>query len=711
MEVRSVKKLLYSVLSALFCSLNLLGQSIAPRAASFPTTGYGVSRVNPSSTIDPDFCGNKHKNLVLLKDIVQGTPRVVIPEFMGISSRRVEDFLKQHKKYQVIDILDEYERAIKLLQPTSSLLPMPIIRAARFLHFMSPDSSERAEAILKQIQKDIKYCFAHNPFPFTKDERELFNRIAQQNQFFMVRSTGVEDGAIANAGGNASIAYVNPTEKDIQCAMGEVIASYFGMQSLKNRSAGGENLTCELCLPVLIQVLIGEAFDGAGNQQDIPVSGVAYTTNQSLSSQNFTVTEINAAYGHGEGVVANRVTADRYFVTQSRTQNANNIYPMLYHKSERLVPHKDVSGNHTLITHTNDETLATKSALSQEQINNLCTILKKIEESYGKPMDVEFVVVDSTIYIVQARPAMYTPAQPSYLDLNTINPDDISQPLVGNCIVPGKANVLTITNPNDVIICKALDDADQNPQSTKCKAVIVDTWASSLSHAAVNFKTYGTPCIVVQDLSEAKKLINQISKEQPLLFDVQQQTIALWKNTQKDAESCIVNGWLEHPLNRTISVWTDALSVADVHTNPLPQDGKLASLFEKIKKSVDPQEQKKLLNDLVISIGQRISLTDRRIGHLGCCGDAFKKRFESFKSTLQTLLLELTTSIEQRAERFETLFYLKLLEALLYQKSENQKVLGGYTYTYFLNELYDKQAGFMAMLRLGTQNLLFGNFF
>jgi hypothetical protein len=151
-----------------------------------------------SPAMDPNFCGNKHKNLVRLNSIVN------VPEFVGISTGRVEAYLREQNPA----LFDEYASAISQIQGTSAM-----------------NVRKTAERILSDIQISIQACFANAPFPFSQDEKNLFNRVAQQKRFFMVRSTGVEDGAIANAGGNASIAYVVPTEQAVAHAMGEVIAS------------------------------------------------------------------------------------------------------------------------------------------------------------------------------------------------------------------------------------------------------------------------------------------------------------------------------------------------------------------------------------------------------------------------------------------------------------------------------------------------------
>lgn len=638
--------------------------------------------------IDPQFCGNKHKNLALLQSIMHNVPGVAIPEFIGVPSTRVENFLNRHAP----TCLADFNNVVKCS------LNDPSLRSAK--------------TIITQMQEKIKACFTNVAFTFTPTELALFEKMCLQKQFFMVRSTGIEDGAIANAGGNASIAYVLPTPQAIQSAMGEVVASYFGLQSLKSRMSNGEQLSStDLCLSVLIQVLVGETLDGARDEQSIPVSGVAYTTNQSLSTSNFCVTEINAAYGHGEGVVANRVTADRYYVTASRLHNGTALYPMIYHKSERLVPHYTEQTNHELIIKTNSDELAHKSALSQDQIKHLYAALKQIEAAYKQPMDVEFVVLNTALYIVQARPAMYVPAQPSYIALATIDQNDISSPVFGNTIVPGRSSVIITTNPDDIIVAKTIDEADQMANSTTCKLVIVGTWASSLSHPAVNFKTYGIPCMVVQDISAVRKMIAQVSPANPCVFDAQQRCLFIGR-TPKDFNDYIEQGWLEHPIDRTYCLLTNSMNEIKTPACHVPHDGKLIAALEQFKKEKNHAKQAELLQSIVDIVQQRLALTERRLTFFdNLCPSEFKTTFLAYKTAFETVVQECSASIQQHAEHFEILFYHKMIEALLYQAADTQKVIGGYTYSYFLNDLYTKQAIFLIKRRLGTNSLDFAEYF
>jgi hypothetical protein len=52
------------------------------------------------------WCGNKHYNLVKLQEIVEHYPQVQVPPFIGISTGRVESFLKKH----IPSLFDDFNR-------------------------------------------------------------------------------------------------------------------------------------------------------------------------------------------------------------------------------------------------------------------------------------------------------------------------------------------------------------------------------------------------------------------------------------------------------------------------------------------------------------------------------------------------------------------------------------------------------------------------
>ena len=521
----------------------------------------------------------------------------------------------------------------------------------------------------------------------------------------MVRSSGIEDGQlVANAGGNASIAYVNPEQDTIQAAMAEVVASYFDIHSLRNCINGGEQISINtLCIPVLIQQLVGEALGGSQNDAHIPISGVAFTTNKSISDSQFSITEINAAYGHGEGIVANRVHTDRYYVVPSRiSEKGTELYFAIAAKEQRLVATYDQTNNkHSLTIMPNASTLRYKSALSEKQITQLYAVLKNIESVYGQPMDVEFVVMGDTIYIVQARPVISRELQPSYtLPSLHAHATSIHQ---ATMLVPAKGNCIVVTDPNDIIVTQTLDEADVKPNSRQAKAVIVGKWASPLSHAAVNFMGYGIPCFYVTDVQLFKKMVEKISPDKPLVIDTQKKTFLLLSQMPPSLSEHTAHGWYEHPAARVISLPMNHTKMLRAVANPLPQDGVLVQLLENLKHETEARKQKEIVEKITHRITAHMLFTAYHMQAMNTvCTDEFKEAFNVCKSSIENSITNMQRCIDDGAERLEFLFYHKMLEALVYQPAESGYLVGTYNYAYFLNELLSKKSMHVSIKKSGN---------
>jgi hypothetical protein len=649
---------------------------------------------------------------VRLQEILRDDPYATVPPFFCIDSARIEAFLSSYDTA----IFDHYRQAIaQLIKPTSFFTSI-MHTIQNFFHVTSAN-----ELLGRDVQVEIRNAFASTPFVFSDSEEQLLNSMAESevnegsvNQsYVMVRSSGLEDSqTTANAGLYRSIPYVPITTQTGQPfqkvylvqAMSNVVQSYFNIQAIKNNLAAGlQLLNIPLCIPILVQKLIGESPGGTTDEKKIPISGVAFTTNRLMGTDSFPVMEINAAYGHGEGIVASRVAIDRYYITPSRTKSGTiDIYPMISYKRNRLV-YQPQQG--TLVQIANDNLIAKKSALDEEQLLQLYTVLKKIETAYGQPMDVEFVILEGQIYIVQARPAMGKKQNPSYIASAAVIGTDISEPVSGIVLVPGTAQVRIITNPQNIIVTNTLDEADSNAARTNAEAVLVGTWASSLSHAAVNFMGLGTPCLYLPNKSQIVELIAQISPKTPLLVDVQRQQIFLWRNTQKAVEEVIQLGWYEHPIQRTLSLLTNEGSFVPQTMIQQPQDARLISSMQTLKAQLGTPEQKGLFTQIVERITSRLTLTEKRMKHVGnLCDAACHHLFALFKQRILHLIDTFMVSMEQGADRFELLFYHKMLEALVYQESD--KYLNAYTYRWFLDELFSAQGIYGYGTKKTTPNAL-----
>jgi pyruvate,water dikinase len=124
------------------------------------------------------------------------------------------------------------------------------------------------------------------------------------------------------------------------------------------------------------------------------ISGVAFSVHPVSGSETQIV--IEAGMGLGEAVVSGSITPDTYVIERSTNQT---LEKHVADQKKKLV--RNEAGG----TAWADITGSTSGQkLSDAQIVELCTLIKRIEAFFGHPVDVEWAITNNTIYILQSRP-------------------------------------------------------------------------------------------------------------------------------------------------------------------------------------------------------------------------------------------------------------------------------------------------------------------
>lgn len=135
-------------------------------------------------------------------------------------------------------------------------------------------------------------------------------------------------------------------------------------------------------------------------------AGVLFTANPLTGARDQVM--INAAWGLGEAIVGGQVTPDTIVVDKA---------------TDKLIT-QEISTKDVMTARTATGTqevpvpaeLRSKAVLTRAQATELTHIATPIEELYGQPMDIEWVLYDGHFFVVQARPITALPAtsnQPS----------------------------------------------------------------------------------------------------------------------------------------------------------------------------------------------------------------------------------------------------------------------------------------------------------
>lgn len=494
--------------------------------------------------------GYKYANLVELENLVQSfrSKQVVqVPRFVGISNQQVTSALGRVG----FDIAAQWRAVVGGLDAAS--------RKAIFASKNIPASFWHAQKIFIQNLNAAftRLASQENPFNLTKDEvarlQQLFVESADDK--LMVRSTGKEDTrTITNAGGNESVPNIEPTMAAVVEAACTVVDSYFDEKSLSQRLGLGDTTIFneEIFCPILIQRMIRE-------QGDIPSCGVMFTeeaeggisyrdeVDEHGRIKTSGITLIQAAYGHNEGVVNSKIVVDSYVA-----QNIGRtpvFYPVIREKTKRLKP-----AGPDLVFADNPADKIYAPALSHAQLVTLKSFGDALEQYYGYPMDVEFVVRDNTVWIVQARPIVHKEERktrvPEYFpDLQSIQGTIFK----GRTIGAFGGALVSVEHQDECIVNAKISGALTNYQTSdrnKIKCIFSGSDAPATSHEATTFRGEGKPVFYVYDV-DALRQAASIGQGKKLIFSPQQHCVVV---VDKDTQPATQQGWVSYPFPRELSV-------------------------------------------------------------------------------------------------------------------------------------------------------------
>lgn len=602
-------------------------------ASAMTPVGFNQAVFNSNAT----KFGNKAANLIELEKLAitlnQKKPgRFAVPAFFPISNDVIQAYLQEHNALNQIETLwQEFQKAQKgKLQ----------------------DLSPQAKGHLKALENLIEKTFKDNPFPFFTELESFVKSAADKKQLFMVRSTGKEDTKeLANAGGNKSIAAVKPEKNEISTAIGQVIASYFSEKSINQRMLAGDITVLtdtKPFMPVLLHVMV------TGPN---PVSGVLFS--QEAEGQTKGVAQVQAAYGHGEGVVNGLVGVDTFYCG-----SLGIIHPLIRIKNDRIAPSADFL---YLERKENNYLQAHNPCLGSSDVHDLTFAGDTIQSYYQTPMDIEFVLQDKVIYLVQARPLISTPNNPSFIKaeyLNSIAADRIALFTIGSA---GGA-LQIIEQEEQLIIADTIGNALEKfltpGKKNRVRVVITGQLAPATSHEATTFRLAGVAVVYCKELAPVRSWITD--KKFPFVIDPQQEIALLFKENEKftTIESIVQKGWFAHPIPKKISVFADflpreKLELKKIETVKQLLNLPLAQLIQMVKED-SPQNAIDATHAIMHKIGKTIYQVQQ---------SGKKSIILQLKNIYLHLLASATEVIAKSSstDRLQRLYPITFFEALLKQ--------------------------------------------
>ena len=318
--------------------------------------------------------------------------------------------------------------------------------------------------------------------------RELSQKCGGHDITVAVRSSATaEDLPNASFAGQQET-YLNINgEDDVVKAAKKCIASLFTDRAIVYRDENKFD-HMKVALSVGIQQMVAVRSEAAG---------VMFTIDTESGFKNAVV--INSIYGIGENIVQGRVSPDEFTVFKPTMAI---LKKKVGTKKEKMIPGEGSTTKNIRVSHDDQE----KFSITDEQVLTLADWGMKIEEHYGKPMDIEWALDedDGKLYIVQARAeTVQSRRDTSVVEEYKLEEEGdllITGTSVGSKIGSGKVN--KIINVKEIasfkkgeVLVTDMTDPDWVPIMKKASAIVTNKGGRTC-HAAIVSRELGIPCVV-----------------------------------------------------------------------------------------------------------------------------------------------------------------------------------------------------------------------
>jgi phosphoenolpyruvate synthase/pyruvate phosphate dikinase len=283
----------------------------------------------------------------------------------------------------------------ELMRAKFSIPPGFVILSSVFEKFLADsDLGVKIDAILLSVdQKKIHTIEnASKKIKALMLSAELSNDVADEIQkyfkklgsdFVAVRSSATAEDSFEAAWAGQLESYLNTSGKNLFKNVKLCWASLFTPRAIFYRFNKKLN-NKKISVAVVVQKMIKSE-----------VSGIAFSVHPITRDKNRII--IEAGFGLGEAIVSGKITPDSYSVEK----NKEVILKKKVNRQEKAIFRSASEGNEwKKISEENQM----RQKLSDKEILKLSKIIKRIENHYGFPVDVEWAKEKNRFYIIQSRP-------------------------------------------------------------------------------------------------------------------------------------------------------------------------------------------------------------------------------------------------------------------------------------------------------------------
>ncbi|NYG06699.1 pyruvate,water dikinase [Phycicoccus badiiscoriae] len=241
-------------------------------------------------------------------------------------------------------------------------------------------------------------------------------------------------------------------------------------------------------------------------RSDIGSSGVMFTIDTESGFPDAVF--VTSSYGLGEAVVQGAVNPDEFYVYKPalRAGRPAILKRGVGSKATKMVYTQDSAVGRSIDFVPVDEAERGRLSLTDDEVTELAQHALKIEEHYGRPMDIEWGKdgVDGRLYILQARPETVKSRQ-SGSTLQRFRMDERGPVIaegraIGQKIGAGAVRVLTSAEsmhefqPGEVLVAD-MTDPDWEPVMKRASAIVTNRGGRTC-HAAIIARELGIPAVV-----------------------------------------------------------------------------------------------------------------------------------------------------------------------------------------------------------------------
>ena len=241
-------------------------------------------------------------------------------------------------------------------------------------------------------------------------------------------------------------------------------------------------------------------------RSDIGSSGVMFTIDTESGFPDAVF--VTSSYGLGEAVVQGAVNPDEFYVYKPalRAGRPAILKRGVGSKATKMVYTQDSEVGRSIDFVPVDEADRAQLSLTDDEVTELAQHALKIEEHYGRPMDIEWGKdgIDGRLYILQARPETVKSRQ-SGSTLQRFRMDERGPVIaegraIGQKIGAGAVRILTSAESmhefkSGEVLVADMTDPDWEPVMKRASAIVTNRGGRTC-HAAIIARELGIPAVV-----------------------------------------------------------------------------------------------------------------------------------------------------------------------------------------------------------------------